>query len=119
MALILCIETATEICSVAIAKDGKTIALAEDKLGNKYIYQGSGQLWDSIGIETPDGEFLSFRKDLDEFPRKTLKFYEPFLNFKEQLLEESEGNPYVEGQARDKVRKEMIDEIEDEQDLSN
>jgi tRNA threonylcarbamoyladenosine biosynthesis protein TsaB len=36
MALILCIETATEICSVAIAKDGQTIALAEDKLGNNH-----------------------------------------------------------------------------------
>ena len=39
MALILCIETATEICSVAIAKDGKTIALAEDKLGNNHASQ--------------------------------------------------------------------------------
>lgn len=39
MALILCIETATEICSVAIAKEGKTIALAEDKLGNNHASQ--------------------------------------------------------------------------------
>ncbi|MFZ4798279.1 MAG: tRNA (adenosine(37)-N6)-threonylcarbamoyltransferase complex dimerization subunit type 1 TsaB [Bacteroidia bacterium] len=39
MALILCIETATEICSVAIAKDGKTIALAEDTEGNNHASQ--------------------------------------------------------------------------------
>ena len=39
MAYILCVETATEICSVAIANDGKTIALAEDKLGNNHASQ--------------------------------------------------------------------------------
>jgi tRNA threonylcarbamoyladenosine biosynthesis protein TsaB len=39
MALILCIETATEICSVAIAKDGQTISLTEDKLGNNHASQ--------------------------------------------------------------------------------
>ena len=39
MAYILCVETATEICSVAIANDGKTIAIAEDKLGNNHASQ--------------------------------------------------------------------------------
>ncbi|MES2725523.1 MAG: tRNA (adenosine(37)-N6)-threonylcarbamoyltransferase complex dimerization subunit type 1 TsaB [Bacteroidota bacterium] len=39
MALILCIETATEICSVAIARNGETIALAEDALGNSHAAQ--------------------------------------------------------------------------------
>jgi len=39
MTLILCIETATEICSVAIAKDGITIALAEDTEGNNHASQ--------------------------------------------------------------------------------
>jgi len=36
MAIILCIETATEICSVAIAKNGETIALIEDTTGNSH-----------------------------------------------------------------------------------
>jgi len=39
MTLVLCIETATEICSVAIAKDGITIALAEDTEGNNHASQ--------------------------------------------------------------------------------
>ncbi|MFA9214022.1 MAG: tRNA (adenosine(37)-N6)-threonylcarbamoyltransferase complex dimerization subunit type 1 TsaB [Candidatus Methylacidiphilales bacterium] len=39
MTHILCIETATEICSVAIAKDGETIALVEDTLGNNHANQ--------------------------------------------------------------------------------
>ncbi|MES2380739.1 MAG: tRNA (adenosine(37)-N6)-threonylcarbamoyltransferase complex dimerization subunit type 1 TsaB [Bacteroidota bacterium] len=39
MAFILCIETATEICSVAIARNGETIALAEDALGNSHAAQ--------------------------------------------------------------------------------
>ena len=36
MTHILCIETATEICSVAIAKNGETIALLEDTQGNNH-----------------------------------------------------------------------------------
>jgi tRNA threonylcarbamoyladenosine biosynthesis protein TsaB len=39
MTHILCIETATEICSVAIAKNGETIALVEDTLGNNHASQ--------------------------------------------------------------------------------
>jgi tRNA threonylcarbamoyladenosine biosynthesis protein TsaB len=39
MALILCIETATEICSVAIAKNGETITLVEDTQGNNHASQ--------------------------------------------------------------------------------
>lgn len=39
MAYILCIETATEICSVAIAKNGKTIALVENNLSNSHASQ--------------------------------------------------------------------------------
>lgn len=39
MTHILCIETATEICSVAIAKNGETIALVEDTQGNNHASQ--------------------------------------------------------------------------------
>lgn len=39
MTHILCIETATEICSVAIAKNGETISLAEDTQGNNHASQ--------------------------------------------------------------------------------
>ncbi|MFY7734770.1 MAG: tRNA (adenosine(37)-N6)-threonylcarbamoyltransferase complex dimerization subunit type 1 TsaB [Bacteroidia bacterium] len=39
MTHILSIETATEICSVAIAKNGETIALVEDTLGNNHASQ--------------------------------------------------------------------------------
>jgi tRNA threonylcarbamoyladenosine biosynthesis protein TsaB len=39
MTHILCIETATEICSVAIAKNGETIALLEDTQGNNHASQ--------------------------------------------------------------------------------
>ncbi len=39
MTHILCIETATEICSVAIAKNGETIALVEDTQGNSHASQ--------------------------------------------------------------------------------
>jgi tRNA threonylcarbamoyladenosine biosynthesis protein TsaB len=39
MAIILCIETATEICSVSIAQDGKTISLEEDFSGNSHASQ--------------------------------------------------------------------------------
>ena len=39
MTHILCIETATEICSVAIAKNGETISLVEDTQGNNHASQ--------------------------------------------------------------------------------
>ncbi|NLJ81935.1 MAG: tRNA (adenosine(37)-N6)-threonylcarbamoyltransferase complex dimerization subunit type 1 TsaB [Bacteroidales bacterium] len=39
MAIILCIETSTEICSVAISKAGKLIALQEDSKGNSHAEQ--------------------------------------------------------------------------------
>jgi len=35
--LILNIETSTKVCSVALAKDGKTIAVKEE-LGEQYIH---------------------------------------------------------------------------------
>ena len=36
MALILCIETGTDICSVALARDGEMIALRESDLGHEH-----------------------------------------------------------------------------------
>jgi tRNA threonylcarbamoyladenosine biosynthesis protein TsaB len=39
MALILCLETATEICSVALAVDGEVIAAQEEKEGNVHAAQ--------------------------------------------------------------------------------
>ncbi|MBP3382589.1 MAG: tRNA (adenosine(37)-N6)-threonylcarbamoyltransferase complex dimerization subunit type 1 TsaB, partial [Tidjanibacter sp.] len=36
MALILCIETGTDICSVALARDGEMIALRESDLGHDH-----------------------------------------------------------------------------------
>ena len=36
MALILCIETGTDICSVALARDGQMIALRESDLGHEH-----------------------------------------------------------------------------------
>ena len=40
MALILCIETGTDICSVGIARDGELLSLRESDEGRDHAPQG-------------------------------------------------------------------------------
>ena len=57
MALILCIETGTDICSVGIARDGELISLRESEEGRDHARQVGvfvDELLDEMGLQPED-----------------------------------------------------------------
>ena len=57
MALILCIETGTDICSVGIARDGELISLRESDEGRDHARQVGvfvDELLDEMGLQPED-----------------------------------------------------------------
>ena len=65
MALILCIETGTDICSVGIARDGELISLRESDEGRDHARQVGvfvDELLDEMGLQPEDLEAVAVGK---------------------------------------------------------
>ena len=71
MALILCIETGTDICSVGIARDGELISLRESDEGRDHARQVGvfvDELLDEMGLQPEDLDAVAVGKGPGSYP---------------------------------------------------